>query len=65
LYPGFWYTLEASVPQNDCPGDFNSDGDVYGVILPLLQPILVEQIAAAGRDVKVISMGMVMWTEAI
>ena len=30
LYPGFWYTLEASVPQNDCPGDFNSDGDVDG-----------------------------------
>ena len=30
LYPGFWYTLEASIPQNDCPGDFNSDGDVDG-----------------------------------
>jgi len=30
LYPGFWYTLEASVPQNDCPGDFSGDGDVDG-----------------------------------
>jgi hypothetical protein len=30
LYPGFWYTLEASIPQSDCPGDFNGDGDVDG-----------------------------------
>ena len=30
LYPGFWYTLEAAVPQNDCPGDFDGDGDVDG-----------------------------------
>lgn len=30
LYPGFWYTLEASIPQNDCPGDFDTDGDVDG-----------------------------------
>ena len=30
LYPGFWYTLETAVPQNDCPGDFDGDGDVDG-----------------------------------
>jgi len=30
LYPGFWYTLVASIPPNDCPGDFENDGDVDG-----------------------------------
>jgi len=30
LYPGFWYTLEVAIPQNDCPGDFDNDGDVDG-----------------------------------
>ena len=30
LYPGFWYTLEGSVQQNDCPGNFDGDGDVDG-----------------------------------
>jgi hypothetical protein len=30
LYPGFWHTLVAYVPLNDCPGDFENDGDVDG-----------------------------------
>jgi hypothetical protein len=30
LYPGFWYTTVASAPPNDCPGDFENDGDVDG-----------------------------------
>jgi hypothetical protein len=29
-YPGFWYTVGASPPVNDCSGDFNNDGDVDG-----------------------------------
>ena len=30
LYPGFWYIMVASIPPNDCPGDFENDGDVDG-----------------------------------
>jgi hypothetical protein len=29
-YPGFWYTVGAVPPINDCSGDFNNDGDVDG-----------------------------------
>jgi hypothetical protein len=29
-YPGFWYTVDATPPINDCSGDFNNDGDVDG-----------------------------------
>ena len=29
-YPGFWYTVGAAPPINDCSGDFNNDGDVDG-----------------------------------
>ena len=30
MYPGFWYILVASIPPNNCPGDFEPDGDVDG-----------------------------------
>ena len=48
LYPGFWYTFEASVQQNDCPGNFDSDGDVDGSDLAVFAADFGRTDCAAG-----------------